>query len=141
MQVLSGLFQRVCPIRTVVYKCRFYKVIFQRVCPIRTMVYKCRFYQVYFRGCILLEQWSINAGSIRLYFRGCVLLEQWSLNSLPNNKFLDMTKLKAFADHRLNVAVMMISFFDRLENTVGKEKILETSIFSFSLTVFQSLIY
>ena len=31
-----------------------------------------------------------------------------------------MTKLKAFADNKLNVAKMMISLFDRGENTVGK---------------------
>ena len=34
--------------------------------------------------------------------------------------FLDRTKFKAFADNKLSVAVMMISFFDRIENTVGK---------------------
>ena len=42
------------------------------------------------------------------------------INSLPNNKFLDMTKLKPFADNKLNAAVMMISLFDRVENTVEK---------------------
>ena len=31
-----------------------------------------------------------------------------------------MTKLKAFADNKLNVATMAISLFDRVENTVGK---------------------
>ena len=42
------------------------------------------------------------------------------INSLPNDKILDMTKLKAFADDKLNVATIMISLFDRVENTVGK---------------------
>ena len=42
------------------------------------------------------------------------------INSLPNDKILDMTKLKAFADHRINVAQMIISSFDRVENIVGK---------------------
>ena len=37
-----------------------------------------------------------------------------------NDKFLDVTKLKAFADDRVNVAEMMISVFDRVENIVGK---------------------
>ena len=41
-------------------------------------------------------------------------------NSLPNDKKLDLTKLKACADDKLNVAKMMISLFDRAENTVGK---------------------
>ena len=35
-------------------------------------------------------------------------------------KFLDMTKLKAFADHKLNVAKITIFLFDRAENTVGQ---------------------
>ena len=41
-------------------------------------------------------------------------------NSLPNDKILDETKLKAFADDRMNEAQMMISVFDRVENIVGK---------------------
>ena len=31
-----------------------------------------------------------------------------------------MTKLKAFADDKINVAQMMISVFDRIENIMGK---------------------
>ena len=42
------------------------------------------------------------------------------LNSLPNDKILDVTKLKASADDKLNVAQMMIFLFDRVENTGGK---------------------
>ena len=37
------------------------------------------------------------------------------INSLPNYKILDMIKLKAFADEKLNVLI-----FDREANTVGK---------------------
>ena len=33
---------------------------------------------------------------------------------------LDYSKLKAFADNKLNVILMMISLFDTVENTVGK---------------------
>ena len=46
-----------------------------------------------------------------------------TLNSLPNNNFLDWNKLKAFADYKLNVATIMISVFDRVENIVGKKEI------------------
>ena len=42
------------------------------------------------------------------------------VNPLPNNKILDVTKLKAFADDKLNVAKMTISLLDTVENTVGK---------------------
>ena len=41
-------------------------------------------------------------------------------NSLSNDKILDVTKLKAFADDKISVAQMIISVFDRLENIVGK---------------------
>ena len=37
----------------------------------------------------------------------------------PNGKILDRTKLKSFADDKLNVTKMTISSFDRVENTVG----------------------
>ena len=42
------------------------------------------------------------------------------VNSLPNDKFFNVTKLKTFADDKLNVARMVISYLDRVENTVGK---------------------
>ena len=41
-------------------------------------------------------------------------------NSLPKHKILGMTKLEAFADDKINIAQMMISVFDRVENIVGK---------------------
>ena len=74
------------------------------------------------------------------------------INSLPNNKILDVIKLKAFAHDKLNIDRMMISLFDSEENTVGKgelivkktlwekEKMLVPSIFSFFHSVFQSLL-
>ena len=36
------------------------------------------------------------------------------LNPLPNDKFLDMTKMKVFADDKLNVDKMTISLCDRV---------------------------
>ena len=53
-----------------------------------------------------------------------------------------MTKLKVFADDKLSIAKLTISLYDRVENTVRKqEKMLVTSIFSFSHSVFQSPIF
>ena len=43
-----------------------------------------------------------------------------SFNSLPNDKIFGVTKLKAFADDKLNVAQMMVSVFDRIENILVK---------------------
>ena len=43
-------------------------------------------------------------------------------NSLPNDQILDMTKLKAFADDKLNVGKVTISLLDRVENTEGNRE-------------------
>ena len=40
--------------------------------------------------------------------------------SLPNNKILDWSKSKAFTDDKINVAKLVISLPDRIENIVGK---------------------
>ena len=47
---------------------------------------------------------------------GCIS----NVNSLPNDKILALTKLKAFADDKLIVAKRIISVFDMAENIVGK---------------------
>ena len=41
-------------------------------------------------------------------------------NSVPNNIFLGWSKLKAFVHNKFNVATMIISVFDRVENIVGR---------------------
>ena len=45
------------------------------------------------------------------------------INPFQHNKILDQTKLKAFADDKLNVTKMIIPVFDRVENIVGKGEI------------------
>ena len=40
------------------------------------------------------------------------------LDPFPQDKILDQTKLKAFADDKSNVTKMIISVFDRVENIV-----------------------
>ena len=42
------------------------------------------------------------------------------LNSLPTDKILDVSKLKAFADNKLNFAKMMISLLEK--KTQGKRR-------------------
>ena len=42
------------------------------------------------------------------------------LNSLPQDKSLALTKVKALADDKCNIAKMVISVFDILENMVKK---------------------
>ena len=42
------------------------------------------------------------------------------LNSLPNDKILDLSKLKAFADDKINVSEKLKFGLGRLENTLEK---------------------
>ena len=42
------------------------------------------------------------------------------LTLFPNDKILALTKLKAFADNKFNVALIMKIVSDRQENIVGK---------------------
>ena len=81
---------------------------------------------------------------IRLY-RKCILIKYLchppyidQFNPLPNDKILDVTKLKAFADDKLNFARMMISHVDRVENTVGKG---ENAGYQHFLTVFSKAFF
>ena len=62
-------------------------------------------------------------------------------NALPNDKILGQFKLKAFADDKINVAENFKFVLERVENMVGKkEKMLVTSILSFSHNVFKRLL-
>ena len=45
-----------------------------------------------------------------------------SLILQKNNKILDVIKLKAFADDKINVTHMMISVHQQAENIMGKEE-------------------
>ena len=47
---------------------------------------------------------------------------KWHINSFPPNETLDLTKLKAFADHKIHVHVthIMIFAFDGTLNIAGK---------------------
>ena len=54
--------------------------------------------------------YQVNHGSIKIHL----------VNSLPNGKFLDWSKLKAFADDIFNSAIMIFSVLYRVENIVGK---------------------
>ena len=50
------------------------------------------------------------------------------INPFPNDKILDWSKFKAFADDKSKVAQMMNFVLDRVENIVGKD---ENAGFSF----------
>ena len=66
----------------------------------------------------------VDAAQCTLHDRHSVILkaphEYWYINASQNDSFIDLNKFKAFADDKLNVAKIMISVFDRVENTVGK---------------------
>ena len=52
-----------------------------------------------------------------------------TFNSLPNDKFLDLSKLKEFAEDNFQFDKNGKKFSKRVENTVKKEKLLVTSNF------------
>ena len=61
-----------------------------------------------------------------------------TFNSLPNDKILDLSELKAFADERINVVKKIKICLRKGRKTWWKkEKMLVTSIFSFSHNVFK----
>ena len=60
-------------------------------------------------------------------------------NSLPDEKILVWSKLKAFADDKFNVPKMMISFLERVGNIVRKGKNASWEHFLFFPQCFQML--
>ena len=60
---------------------------------------------------------------------------KYTFNSLQCNKILVCSKLKAFAEDRLNVTEKGHFFFEKVENTVEKKKMVVTRLFFFSLNV------
>ena len=65
-----------------------------------------------------------TAGNLHfLLFPQCFLLyerQKLTFNSLPNDKILDHSKLKAFADDEINVNEKLKFALGRVENIVGK---------------------
>ena len=82
-----------------------------------------------------------------IYIEDCVndfvhhLPRYCRLNSLPNDKILDWSKLQAFADNKINVNEKLKIVLGRVETLWEKEKMLVTSIFSFSQNVFQGFFF
>ena len=60
-------------------------------------------------------------------------------NSLPNDKILDWTKLKAFTDDKINVTEKFKLVFQRVENIVGKGENAGNQHFLLSHNVFKRL--
>ena len=63
---------------------------------------------------------QIYFATLRSNTFACLTPSLYSPKYLPNDRILDMTKLKALAGDKINVDKMTISVFDRVENIVGK---------------------
>ena len=63
------------------------------------------------------------------------------VNSLPSDKIVHRTKLKAFADNKLNIAKMTISLYDRVENNVVKGENAGLPVFSPFPTMFSKVVF
>ena len=91
-----------------------------------------RFLPIWTTFCHFHQTWNC-----RLSVSKSLKLIIWErVNSLPNNKILDLSKSKAFADNKIK-AKLMIFVPIGLKTFWEKEKMLVTSIFSFSRNVFQ----
>ena len=66
----------------------------------------------------------------------CFVLREDPLSFPKPHTILDRSKLKASADEKINANEVLKIGFGRVENIVEKEKMLVTSIFSFSHNVF-----
>ena len=64
-----------------------------------------------------------------------------AVNSLPNDKILDWSKLEAFAEDKINVTKKLKFAWGGQKTWWKKEKMLVTSIFSFSHDVCQEQLY
>ena len=62
----------------------------------------------------------------------------YSLTCLPDDTFLDWFKLKAIADHKVNVTQKLEFVLGRVYNIVGKGENAGYQNFSFSHNVFKS---
>ena len=86
--------------------------------------------------------WGYNNSTQCLpYFTLSLLWLLWLIdcmvsNHLPKDKILEVTKLKAFAGDKLNVTKMTISLFDRVENSVEREKAFSPFLTMFSKAFF-----
>ena len=63
-----------------------------------------------------------------------------AINSLPHKKILDWSKMKAFTDNKIKVTEKLKSVWEGQKTLWEKEKMLVTSIFSFSHSVFKRLL-
>ena len=80
---------------------------------------KCsRSYAKHRRGAFILDQ-ICKAKSLSNFVYLCVLE---MFNSLPNNKFLDCSKLIALADDKINLTCKQKFFLEWVENIVGKRE-------------------
>ena len=57
-----------------------------------------------------------------LSFKFIIILCMVLFNALPNNKFLDWSKLKAFADHKINLTEKQQIFFGIGRKHCGKRR-------------------
>ena len=71
------------------------------------------------KGQMLVTNSVLKSDHLRHFgTRDCMV----KFNSILNNKILDQSELKAFADNKLKVIQMTKFVLDKIENVVGKEE-------------------
>ena len=74
-------------------------------------------------ACEISYQWLEKVGKHKHRCTECAVLWPHGINSLPNNKILDWSKLKAFVDDKINATQILKFVLRRVENIVGKGEI------------------
>ena len=71
----------------------------------------------------------------------CVCSKMYTLNSLPNDKIIDWSKFKAFADDKLTTTQKLKGVHRRVENIMGKGENAGYQHFLLFPLCFQKLFY
>ena len=111
----------------------------QAFSPFPTMFSNCLLLRVVkSRDCVVKGK-PIKSPNFLLYQIQCICRRQ--IHSLPSDKTLVFTKLKAFADDKSNIAKTRISVFDTVENIVEKGENTRYQHFLFFPQCFQKSSY
>ena len=92
-------------------------------CYSMTQIIWLTLYQMTDVGKLMISLYNIVETTVKkekLIVTSKMLSPRLRLKPFPNDKMLDVTNLKAFANNKLNIARLMIYLLDSVENMVGK---------------------
>ena len=67
-----------------------------------------------------MPSWDLYGKTLLFFLMAQIMSPQGYFNSLPNNKFLNWSEIKVFADDTINMTEKLKFGFRRVVNIVGK---------------------